>query len=407
MKKDSFAPKVSVIIATGNCADNNHAAHMEECLDSVLGQSLREIEVIVADIGSDDRTRGMREMRGILERYAESDERVRLIRMLSDAHGSRGHAKNLALDKAYATFFIIVEPCDCLKENALEVLHGQLQEKPELDLVKGFIEGFGEGVNTSIIRPDGGAGHGEGKSSAMARWMMFGCAGMYRRSLVERMNIRHYDKPGYGNQNIMMDFLGFAYSESLLVSDAVYRRRLGIEGQEGQPVTDPKAVYDICAEYRALEERLRGARKGFELKGAELELARKSELKSGRRGSQDKWIQYRYAFWQSYFQSNLEMYERLANELKPKLSARMYDDIRAAMRRGDFDREHFDASARELLELLLDSPKEFGEEMGRQQWEREIDRARILVKLDREEAAKKEAARRWEQAREISRAGQG
>ena len=77
------------------------------------------------------------------------------------------------------------------------------------------------------------------------------------------------------------------------------------------------------------------------------------------------------------------------------------------MRRGDFDREHFDASARELLELLVDSPKKFDEEMGRQQWEREIDRARILVKLDREEAAKKEAARRWEQAREISRAGQG
>ena len=221
------------------------------------------------------------------------------------------------------------------------------------------------------------------------------------------MNIRHYDKPGYGNQNIMMDFLGFAYSESLLVSDAIYRRRLGIEGQEGQPVTDPKAVYDICAEYRALEERLRGARKRFELKGAELELARKSELKSGRRGSQDKWIQYRYAFWQSYFQSNLEMYERLARELKPRLSSRMYDDIRAAMRRGDFDREHFDASARELLELLLDSPKKFDEEMGRQEWEKEIDRARILVKLDREETARKKAARRWEQAREISRAGQG
>ena len=64
------------------------------------------------------------------------------------------------------------------------------------------------------------------------------------------------------------------------------------------------------------------------------------------------------------------------------------------MRRGDFDREHFDASARELLELLLDSPKEFGEEMGRQQWEREIDRARILVKLDREETARKKAAGR-------------
>lgn len=401
MKKDSFAPKVSVIIATGNSADNNHVEHIEECLDSILGQSLREIEVIVADIGSDDRTRGMREMRGILERYAESDERVRLIRMLSDAHGSRGYAKNLALDKARAPFFIIVEPCDCLKENALEVLHGQLQEKPELDLVKGFIEGFGEGVNTSIIRPDGGAGHGEGKSSAMARWMMFGCAGMYRRSFVERMNIRHYDKPGYGNQNIMMDFLGFAYSESLLVSDAIYRRRLGIEGQEGQPVTDPKAVYDICAEYRALEERLRGARKGFELKGSEREgLERKSEPKSGR-GLQDKWIQYRYAFWQSYFQSNLEMYERLARELKPGLSSRMYDDIRAAMRRGDFDREHFDASARELLELLLDSPKKFDEEMGRQEWEKEIDRARILVKLDREEAARRESERK-EAARKVA-----
>ena len=85
------------------------------------------------------------------------------------------------------------------------------------------------------------------------------------------------------------------------------------------------------------------------------------------------------------------MYELLIPELRPRLSARMYDDIKSAIKTGDFESEYFDESVRELIELLLDSPEKFDEEWKRRDWEHQVGRAQILVKLEMEEKAERNA----------------
>ncbi|MDO9102676.1 MAG: glycosyltransferase family 2 protein [Candidatus Nitrotoga sp.] len=62
-------PRVSVCVPT-----YNGAMYLEECLDSVLNQTYKDIEILVVDDGSTDATFE------ILERYAASDERIRLVR---------------------------------------------------------------------------------------------------------------------------------------------------------------------------------------------------------------------------------------------------------------------------------------------------------------------------------------
>ena len=338
MKDIHITPGVSVIVAT-----RNNAEHIEECLDSILGQSFYELEVIVTDVCSDDGTGE------ILVQYAYEDDRIRL---MADGYGSIGHAKNAAIDKAAAPFVMIVEPEDCLKPGAVDLLYQRFQEDPELDLVKGLAEGFGDGGDTAVIKPGGS------KKSVLGRWMIFQCAGMYRRSYLLNENIRHYDRPGFGRQNIMMDFLGFIYSKSLLLSEVVYSRRL----DAGKTwIGDPGAVFDVCAEYRALEERLKI--------------------------HPDKWSECRYGFWQSYIQSNLELYGMLARSLRPGLSSRMHDDIRSAVRMRDFDRGHFDESSRELLELLLISPKMFDEEWERRDRDMTTSRIKKLIRIGKEDTA--------------------
>lgn len=52
----------------------NGARYLEACLDSVLSQTYKDIEILVVDDGSTDATLE------ILERYAASDERIRLVR---------------------------------------------------------------------------------------------------------------------------------------------------------------------------------------------------------------------------------------------------------------------------------------------------------------------------------------
>ena len=62
-------PEVSILIPT-----YNGARYLEACLDSVLSQTYKDIEILAVDDGSTDATLE------ILERYAASDERIRLVR---------------------------------------------------------------------------------------------------------------------------------------------------------------------------------------------------------------------------------------------------------------------------------------------------------------------------------------
>ena len=71
-------PKVSVIMPSFNVAP-----YIRECMDSVLAQTLTDIEVIVADADSTDGTRE------ILEEYARRDSRVTI---LTDDKKSSGYA---------------------------------------------------------------------------------------------------------------------------------------------------------------------------------------------------------------------------------------------------------------------------------------------------------------------------
>ena len=70
-------PKVSVIIPVYNAAP-----WLDACLDSVLSQTLRDIEVVCVDDGSTDSSPLM------LEKYRALDSRVRVIRQENRGQGA-------------------------------------------------------------------------------------------------------------------------------------------------------------------------------------------------------------------------------------------------------------------------------------------------------------------------------
>ena len=61
-------PSVSVIIPVYNIEK-----HLEKCLDSVIGQTLKDIEIIVVNDGSTDNSPE------IIARYADKDSRIVVI----------------------------------------------------------------------------------------------------------------------------------------------------------------------------------------------------------------------------------------------------------------------------------------------------------------------------------------
>ena len=90
-------PKISVIIPA-----YNGGATIGRCIESVIGQSLRELEIIIIDDGSSDNTYD------IASSYAEKDGRIRVIRQ---EHMGQGAARNAGMDCAAAEYIGFVD-CD-------------------------------------------------------------------------------------------------------------------------------------------------------------------------------------------------------------------------------------------------------------------------------------------------------
>ena len=75
--------KISVIIPAYNVE-----AYIRQCIDSVIGQSLKEIEIIIIDDGSPDNC-GV-----IIDDYAKNDDRIHPIHK---ANGGVSSARNAGL----------------------------------------------------------------------------------------------------------------------------------------------------------------------------------------------------------------------------------------------------------------------------------------------------------------------
>lgn len=103
--------KVSVIIPV-----YNGERHLRQCLDSVCGQTLKEIEIICVDDGSTDTSYH------ILEEYQERDARIRLFRQ---ANLYAGTARNLGKANATGEYLAFWDSDDFFELNALEVLYAQ------------------------------------------------------------------------------------------------------------------------------------------------------------------------------------------------------------------------------------------------------------------------------------------
>lgn len=99
-------PKVSVIIPVYNAQ-----AYLCDCLDSIVRQTLRDIEIICIDDGSTDNSLA------ILEQYAAQDSRFRILRQENQGAGA---ARNHGLQYARGIFLSILDCDDFFEPDMLE-----------------------------------------------------------------------------------------------------------------------------------------------------------------------------------------------------------------------------------------------------------------------------------------------
>lgn len=102
-------PKVSIVIPVYNVEE-----YLRECLDSVVNQTLRDIEIICIDDGSTDNSSQ------ILAEYQSKETRLQVI---SQKNGGQSKARNAGLDVATGEYIYFLDSDDYIKTNAMEILY--------------------------------------------------------------------------------------------------------------------------------------------------------------------------------------------------------------------------------------------------------------------------------------------
>lgn len=102
--------KVGIIVTVYNSQD-----HIARCLDSLINQTLQDIEVIIVDAGSVDDTEY------IIKKYV--GENPNKIKYFKTEDVGKANARNKAIEKVTSPFFMFVDSDDYLEGEACETLY--------------------------------------------------------------------------------------------------------------------------------------------------------------------------------------------------------------------------------------------------------------------------------------------
>ena len=111
---------VSIIVAAYNIED-----YIERCLNSIINQSFKDLEIIVVNDGSTDKTLEK------IQKMADKDSRIIII---DKENGGVNSARNIGLRKAVGKYILFVDGDDWLELDAIQKLYENIEIR-NLDLL--------------------------------------------------------------------------------------------------------------------------------------------------------------------------------------------------------------------------------------------------------------------------------
>ena len=240
-------PKVSILIPSLNSGD-----FIRECMESVVRQTLQDIEIICIDAGSTDGTLE------ILREYEREDSRIRLI--ISDKK-SMGYQYNLGLDTATGDYIGMVETDDWVEADTFECLW-MAASRQDVDIVAANqylyytkpeiynqrFENLRRCPYEKVFCPK------DVLHSFAVKPLIW--SAIYRRSMLKDNNIRFNETPGASFQDTGFHFLVMTVAKTAFFLDR-YFYHYRSDG-ETQSINSGGKVYSLCDEAHYYERFLEG-----------------------------------------------------------------------------------------------------------------------------------------------------
>lgn len=112
--------KISIIIPVYNVE-----AYLEKCINSLINQTIKELEFIFVNDGTKDNSVS------IIKKYQKKDKRIKL---LEKTNGGQASARNLGLKHAKGEYIAFLDSDDFVSENMYKTLYNRAK-KDNLDIV--------------------------------------------------------------------------------------------------------------------------------------------------------------------------------------------------------------------------------------------------------------------------------
>lgn len=237
--KNNSAIYISIVIPSLNVAK-----YMEECLESVTGQTLKEIEILCIDAGSTDGTLQ------IIERYVSEDPRIRLVE--SDKK-SYGYQVNMGIREARGQYIGIVEPDDYIDKAMYQNLYSHTgNDFP--DFIKGGYTEFADLKGRKVY-----AKAGRSRLADVFEQLIFFddakekgildinhiWSGIYRKEFLLEKNIRLNETAGASYQDISFSILvGLLADTGIYINETDYFYRVDNENSSVKSSSKWRCVID-------------------------------------------------------------------------------------------------------------------------------------------------------------------
>lgn len=302
----------------------NVERYLEECLDSLKAQTLKNIEFICINDGSTDGSLD------ILKRYAANDARFKII---DKANSGYGASMNAGLDVAQGEYIGIVESDDVASPDMFKKLY-KFASKHNCDLVKSnyfeydgtqdyYMEPFINFPYKEVFDPK--------TKLDVVKVLPIIWAGLYRRQMIVDNNIRFAETPGASFQDTSFVFRNWVASQRVaLLKDAFLHYRVN---RNESSVNSNKKVYEVCGEYAVSEAFLEEKPERLATFGKLLNVMRMDTYR-----------------WN---------YNRITQDCREGFCEKWAQEYRDQESKGLMDADYFSASDWQLAHDLMDDPAAF------------------------------------------------
>lgn len=311
----------------------NVEKYLDECLDSLVNQTLKDIEIICINDGSTDNSLK------IIRSYMKDDSRIKLIDKSNTGYGD---SMNQGLKFASSKYIGIVESDDIADLKMFEELYALAKENSFPDIIKsnyyeywGNSQGkrikynlpnnllnkvFTPNINQDIFK------------SLPSIW-----SSIYKREFLNQNNIYFNPTPGASYQDTGFYFKTLALSSTMFCSEKahlIYRR-----DNEASSVNNKEKIFCICDEFNSIEYFLEKYNLKNTLKKVECSIK---------------------------FSTYIRNYQRISKEFKKEFLLYIKKEFDKEFTNKYLENDYFNPSELKLLKSLLISTNKFEEELKRQ-----------------------------------------